>query len=98
MFCFAKLSVRLIMISRKEWANARAAVNTLFTSVGPTANVLTINQTRIRVDTAWARIERATEYLGAIETELDIQTRWTSSHPEGILSANNLHELFKSPG
>lgn len=70
------------MISRKEWANARAAVNTLFTSVGPTANVLTINQTRIRVDTAWARIERATEYLGAIETELDIQTRWTSSHPE----------------
>ena len=73
-----------LIISRKEWTNARAAVNTLFTSVSATANVLTMNQTRIRVDTAWEKIDRATEYLGVIETELDIQTRWTPSHPEYV--------------
>ena len=49
------------MISRKEWANACAAVNTLFTSVSSTANVLTMNKARIRVDTAWEKIDCATE-------------------------------------
>jgi hypothetical protein len=70
------------MISRKKWANACTAVNMLFTSVGPTANVLTINQARICVDSAWEKIKRATEYLGVIKTELDIQTWWMSSHSE----------------
>ena len=41
-----------------------------------------MNQAHIRVDTAWEKIDRATEYLGVIETELDIQTWWTATHPE----------------
>ena len=41
-----------------------------------------MNQAHIRVDAAWEKIDCATEYLGVIETELDIQTRWTPSHPE----------------
>ena len=84
MFCFPRVLryVCLWYISRKEWANACTAVNTLFTSICPIANVLTMNQTHIHVDTAWEKIECVTEYLGVIETELDIKTWWMPSHPE----------------
>ena len=69
-----KLSIHLITVSGKEWTNAHAAINTLSTFVFPTANVLTMNQACVCVDTAWAKIEHVTEYLGAIEVELDIKT------------------------
>ena len=45
-------------------------------------NTLTINQTRIRLDAAWAKYETALEYVGTLEVDLNIQERWTASNPE----------------
>ena len=41
-----------------------------------------MNQTRRQVDTAYAKLQNAEQYIGTIENELDIPERWTPSNEE----------------
>jgi hypothetical protein len=73
------------LVSRKEWEEAREAVNTFATrvpSISSKTITLTMNQTRIRLDNAWMKYEKALEYVGTLEVDLDVHQRWTASNPE----------------
>ena len=66
---------------RKEWEEAREAVNTFATrvpSISSKTNSLMMNQTRLRLDAAWTKYKKTLEYVGIIKVDLNIQERWTA--------------------
>jgi exonuclease VII small subunit len=67
---------------RKEWNNARAAANNIFTSVASGQINVAITQVRQRVDTAYSKLQNAESYVESLENGLNIQERWSTTSPE----------------
>ncbi|RDB19588.1 hypothetical protein Hypma_013286 [Hypsizygus marmoreus] len=67
---------------KKEWIDARAAANSVFTSVAP-ANIHTaIARVHRRVDSAYAKLQNAETLVGSLEESLNIEERWTEASPD----------------
>ena len=67
---------------RQEWNDARAATNTIFTSVASGPIHVAIIQARRRVDTAYSKLQNAESYVENLENNLGIEERWSNISPE----------------
>lgn len=72
----------LIKHNRQEWNDARAASNTIFTSVASGPIHVAITQARRRVDTAYSKLQNAESYVENLENNLGIEERWSNISPE----------------
>jgi len=69
-------------ISSKEWYVARAAANEIFTKVATKNIHSALLQARRQVDTAYAKLQNCEEYVANLETQLNIEERWTEDSPD----------------
>jgi hypothetical protein len=72
----------LIKHNRQEWIDARAASNTVFTSVASGPIHVAITQARRRVDTAYSKLQNAESYVENLENNLGVEERWSNISPE----------------
>jgi hypothetical protein len=68
--------------NRQEWTDARAASNTVFTSIASGPIHVAITQARRRVDTAYSKLQNAESYVENLENNLGIEERWSNISPE----------------
>jgi hypothetical protein len=66
----------------REWNDARAGANDVFTSPASGQIHLILNQARRRIDTAYSKLQNAESYVETIENTLQIEERWTEASPE----------------
>jgi len=65
---------------RKKWTAAHTVANTVYNMAGPTLNLPhAYRQVGMRLDSAFAKIQNAEEFVSTMELELGIQEQWTAA-------------------